>query len=65
MPDHDAMPDDDPGDGEVPGDHAAPTDEVDDPGADELPDPIPEADSEDTADAWEESEAMDGEAPTG
>jgi len=27
--------------------------------------PIPEADSEETAEAWEESGAMEGQAPTG
>ena len=32
---------------------------------DAVPEPIPEADSDATADAWEESEAMEGEAPTG
>jgi hypothetical protein len=31
----------------------------------DIPDPIPEADSPETEEAWEESEAMGGEAPTG
>ena len=32
---------------------------------DVVPDPLPDADSVDTADAWEASEAMEGQAPTG
>jgi hypothetical protein len=34
-------------------------------GDDLVPDPLPEADSAETADAWEASEAMEGQAPTG
>ena len=42
-----------------------PTAGVEDPGPGDVPEPIPEADSDATADAWEESGAMEGEAPTG
>jgi hypothetical protein len=31
----------------------------------DVPDPIPEADSAATEEAWEEAESMEGEAPTG
>lgn len=31
----------------------------------DVSDPIPEADSAETEEAWEESESMEGEAPTG
>ncbi len=31
----------------------------------DVPDPIPEADSTATEEAWEAAEAMEGEAPTG
>ncbi len=32
---------------------------------DAVPDPLPQADSDRTARAWEDAQAMDGEAPTG
>ncbi len=36
-----------------------------DPEAPTVPEPIPEADSAETAEAWEETGGMGGEAPTG
>ena len=47
--------------GVVTGDHQPP----DVPEADLVADPLPEAESRETAEAWEESDPMEGEAPTG
>lgn len=38
---------------------------VSDPEEESVSEPIPEADSDATSEAWETTEPMDGEAPTG
>jgi hypothetical protein len=48
----------------MPDPHDATTTPSPDPGAD-VAEPIPEADSDETAEAWVEGEPMDGQAPTG
>jgi hypothetical protein len=50
-------------DGELSG--RPPSDATDIDTEDLVPDPLPEADSASTAEAWDDTEAMEGEAPTG